>query len=480
MAEEPVPSLTRDSPPSGAVRSSAPAGPPGPDPDSVASASTGAAPPRDPALAASRRTFGALLLGALGVGVLCLLDHLPALYAGVVLAHLAIVWRWRRRAARRVPGEVRVSPTPVGVVVLVLLWVLVLIAVFVPSPSFRLLACVTFSSACLAWPLAAANLARLAVERRLPARARAESRTLLEVSVRNPTRREVESVYVAEEPGLGVRPASVEFRFERVPAMETATETVSLVFQRRGRRRLRPARISSAFPLGLFVATRDVEAPVEVIVHPREGAATRALRRRLRGTAASPAAVRAARDGSDEFHGLREHRDGDDPRRIHWKTSARRGAPTFVVRRDPPARRIVVALAACRSRDRAAEAAFERAVSATATVLRAALDDGCHTTLVLSSSPTPEGRATFTLRGPGDLSRALDALAVVRADGKRDPRAVFVAGSTRSHGATVVWVSSTPEGASEAPGAAEGVSPRDRIRLRADESSLARHVTGLT
>ena len=46
--------------------------------------------------------------------------------------------------------------------------------------------------------------------------------------------------------------------------------------------------------------------------------------------APEPAARTLLRSGDDALYGVREFREGDDPRRIHWRTSARRG--TVVVR----------------------------------------------------------------------------------------------------------------------------------------------------
>ena len=62
-------------------------------------------------------------------------------------------------------------------------------------------------------------------------------------------------------------------------------------------------------------------------------------RRRAR---ASPASRRTGRNGRrGEFHGLREFRDGDDPRDIHWRsTRARRGRTLVREHEDEAARRV--------------------------------------------------------------------------------------------------------------------------------------------
>lgn len=475
-------SAPNEPPESGAAPSYPPGRPGGVAPEGGEPVESGAPapPPADsPAEATARRATFALLGGAALVGVLCLLDWLPALYAVVVLAHVLVGLRWRRRGASAPLDEVRVAPTPVGVLVLGLLWVLLLFAVFLPSASFRLLACLLFACACAAWPIAARNVARARVSRRLAPRARVGVPTELALLVRNPTRRAAESLRVEDDLGLVARPAAIEASFETLRSGAEAVARVSVTFLRRGRRRLRPVRVSSAHPLGIFAATRDTAAGVEVLVRPRELAPKAALLERLRGRASEPIRARAVHAGADEFHGLREWRDGDDPRRVHPRTSARRGAPTFVERREEPARRVIVALAACAVRDRATDVAFERAVAAAAGLLRAAVNVGCATTLVLSAggaADASEAPGVVPVRGAGGLWRALDALALVKADGGRTPRRAFAEGAVRTAGAVVVWISATPEGARDVPGAPDGVDPRRRLRLRADDRSFARFV----
>lgn len=449
----------------------------GPGPESPRAGRVDRAGASDEAAAAGRRAILGLTIGAVVVGVLCLLDYLPALYAAIVAAHVWIGVRWRRRPKGARPDEVRITPTPVGILVLAFLWVLLLCAVFLPSPSFRLLASLLFACATLGWPLSATNLGRVRVTRSIAPRARVDARTALEFVAVNPTRRAAESLRLEDDLGLAVKPASIEVALDSIAGGDDASARVSVTFQRRGWRRLRPVRISSTYPLGIFAATRDTDAPARVLVHPMEGTPTAALLARLRGRSRDALRGRTARAGADEFQGLREFREGDDPRRIHWATSARRGAPTFVVREEEPARRVIVALAACRAKDRTADLAFERAVSGAAGILRAALRAGCRPTLVLSAAPTGEAPGVVALDGPGDLVRALDALAVVKADGGRDPRAAFSAAQARWAHATLLWISATPEGAREIPGLAEGIAPRARLRLRADEPSFARFVT---
>ncbi len=96
--------------------------------------------------------------------------------------------------------------------------------------------------------------------------------------------------------------------------------------RQRGRYELRRLRLSTRFPFSLLKAQRDVRQLSSLVVWPALG---RLRRDPLAGGAAeiSDGAPSQVRSGADEFFGLREYRQGDNPRWIHWKRSAATGAP---------------------------------------------------------------------------------------------------------------------------------------------------------
>jgi uncharacterized protein (DUF58 family) len=99
----------------------------------------------------------------------------------------------------------------------------------------------------------------------------------------------------------------------------------------RGLYRFGPLRLSSRFPLGLIERGQVFALPDQILVYPRVGRLTQSAQRQLLG-AAELSSNRRAHSGvfHDEFHHLREYRAGDNPRAIHWRTSARRG--TLILR----------------------------------------------------------------------------------------------------------------------------------------------------
>ncbi len=115
--------------------------------------------------------------------------------------------------------------------------------------------------------------------------------------------------------------------FITVPPGGRQTGHYTLRLRRRGEYHFGPLRLSSRFPLGLIERGQLFPTPDRVLVYPKIGRLTRSAQRQLLGSA-ELTSERRARSGvfHDEFHHLREYRAGDNPRAIHWRTSARRGA----------------------------------------------------------------------------------------------------------------------------------------------------------
>ncbi|MEV7933015.1 DUF58 domain-containing protein [Curtobacterium sp. NPDC089185] len=141
-----------------------------------------------------------------------------------------------------------------------------------------------------------------------------------------------------------------------------------------------------ADPVGIVRREVVWTAREQVIVHPRTIAipsTSTGLVRDLEGQATtdlSPADI--------AFHAVREYQPGDDPRTIHWKSTAKSGA--LMVRQFEDTRRshLVVALATGRG-EFADDDEFELAVSAAASLGTRAVRDGREVSVVVSER-TPE------------------------------------------------------------------------------------------
>ena len=100
-------------------------------------------------------------------------------------------------------------------------------------------------------------------------------------------------------------------------------QTVSYrcVFPHRGVYRFTHVLLRSRFPFGLFEMQFERPLPDEIVVHPAIGR----IKGLPNGHAGQVGQIERPlhRIGQDEFSHLRDYRPDDNPRRIHWRTSAR-------------------------------------------------------------------------------------------------------------------------------------------------------------
>jgi len=112
-------------------------------------------------------------------------------------------------------------------------------------------------------------------------------------------------------------------RFLYLPRINAGVERLIAwedALPRRGRHRLAGVRITTRFPFGLFLKSARLMLTSEVIVYPAVGPVAPELLRQL-GATGDKAARRRGR-GTDLYN-LRGYRAGDDPRLIHWRSSAK-------------------------------------------------------------------------------------------------------------------------------------------------------------
>jgi uncharacterized protein (DUF58 family) len=187
----------------------------------------------------------------------------------------------------------------------------------------------------------------------------------------------------------------------RLTAAARVVLPTTLVMPRRGVFELPPAVVATRFPFGLFVKRRQLAAGSAVVVYP----------------AVHP--VRVGRHLDDEgrddeghgrkrragqFHGLRDFRPGDDPRRIHWPAVARLRRPVVREHEGGRAREVVLTV----PRGRTGEPGFEREIEDVASHALAWLREGAAVGLVQGGRPLVPAAAESD-----QARRILDALARV-------------------------------------------------------------------
>ncbi len=168
----------------------------------------------------------------------------------------------------------------------------------------------------------------------------------------------------------------------------------------RGIVRLGPLMVEHRDPLGI-ARTRSLLLDVdEVFVAPRSYLLD--MPQLGQGILGAHLLAMARRLGPGEFHGLREYVDGDEPRSIHWKASARTEQLLVKEHTTEGLRRCTVLLDATTSGYRDPDG-FERAVTAAASLVHSADRAGLTTRFV-----TVDG---IDLRGPDVAQQTLRHLA---------------------------------------------------------------------
>jgi len=181
------------------------------------------------------------------------------------------------------------------------------------------------------------TLKKLVVTRRPPPRVYAGEPFLMEVVIKNG--KEKRASYSIEVEDLqGSTPIDKRCYFLKIPEAKSQRTSYRHTFVRRGLYTLTGYRLATKFPFALFRKSRDVDAPLEVLVYPARVSVPRPPPRAA--TRGDAIADRLGRRG--EFFGLRERRIGDDRRDIHWKSSARTGRLLVREYEDELARRVVI------------------------------------------------------------------------------------------------------------------------------------------
>ena len=181
---------------------------------------------------------------------------------------------------------------------------------------------------------------------------------------------------------------------------------LELLLRRRGRHRIRAVHVSSLFPFGFFRKGARYHVDLELLVLP-ELYAVAAADVDETGRLGDVATTRAG--WGHGLYALRGFRQGDDPRGIHWKQTARTGTMIYMERESEESRRLSILfdngvgpLEGEAERER-----FERLVSEAATTAVDFLDRGFEVELV-----TRDRRLPFGL-GRRHRYALLEALALV-------------------------------------------------------------------
>ncbi|MFN2615331.1 MAG: DUF58 domain-containing protein [Actinomycetota bacterium] len=158
-----------------------------------------------------------------------------------------------------------------------------------------------------------------------------------------------------------------------VPSLASSQQTTVVATRRanaRGRYSIGPLRARLVDPFGLAAVTRSVGDPAVITVYPRVVVLHEQAPPQPRGGGGRSIMHHIASAG-DEFYGVREWRDGDDLRKIHWRSTAKRGE--LMIRQDEvrpfPRATILIDNRSIEHVESRAGSSIEYAVSAAASIV---------------------------------------------------------------------------------------------------------------
>ncbi len=109
-----------------------------------------------------------------------------------------------------------------------------------------------------------------------------------------------------------------------IPVGGSVLARTTTLAEERGRVRVSGVRITSSFPFGVVRKSMFFEMPGSLVILPIPAESTEVETSRAdRRKSSSP--ITGVADGGDDTFGLREYREGDSPRRIAWRSTARTG-----------------------------------------------------------------------------------------------------------------------------------------------------------
>ena len=323
---------------------------------------------------------------------------------------------WWQRLRRRLRPPRRLSFTREGRIIVILAVAVGFAAINTGNNLLYLLLGWLLSFIIASGILSEQTLRKLEVDRRPPPRLYANEPFLMEVVIRNGKPKRA-SFSIEVEDLLGGTPLDKRCYFLKIPEGKSQRTSYRHTFVRRGRYVLSGYRIATKFPFALFRKSRDVDAPVEVIVYPARVTVPRPPPRAQ--TRGDTSANRLGRRG--EFFGLRERRTGDDRRDVHWKSSARTGRLLVREYEDEHARHVSIGVDNALPQDvrdavtdgavappaEAQISAVERAISVAASLATAYLEAGWTVEVVARGLHVPGGSGRL------HESRVLRALALL-------------------------------------------------------------------
>jgi uncharacterized protein (DUF58 family) len=230
-------------------------------------------------------------------------------------------------------------------------------------------------------------LRRVRIERRLPLRAFAGQVALVELALSNGKKRLASYSLEVEDVAEGL-PTERRCYFLKIAPGAQQVAAYRRSTKHRGVLRLASFRLATRYPFGIIEKSLTFEARGELVVYPALLPIAEAALPQLDGGLEVPS-LRAGPGA--EVAGLREHRDGDEARSVHWRRTASLGRLVVRERVRDEATRLAVIVDNARPDDAGAawDAAFERSISRAAWLAQRALEGGAAVEVLARGARSP-------------------------------------------------------------------------------------------
>jgi len=219
-----------------------------------------------------------------------------------------------------------------------------------------------------------------------------------------------------------------------VAGKEHERSSYSLTIRRRGIYAFGETTLETVFPLGFFHTRSVRRSPGRIVVYPRLGEVDTAFFKELELSLQMLRRARPSR-AEEDFRSLREYREGDNPKWIHWRSTARLQKMLVKEFEEPQAKRVLLLIDSNLQRLATQRfAAFELALSFAGTVARDLLRRGCEVQCMALQPKGKVARATVSLERR-NLDALLEMLSGLRRDDTRtlsDLREFFPRSSLRN------------------------------------------------
>jgi uncharacterized protein (DUF58 family) len=218
-----------------------------------------------------------------------------------------------------------------------------------------------------------------------------------------------------ERPARAEAPASES---ARTAANALTAVKYGMTVRRRGVYRFGQTQLETVFPLGLFNTLSQRTAPGRLVVYPRMGDVDSSFFEELELALQHMRMYRPSR-AEEDFRGLREYRHGDNPKWIHWRSTARTQRVLIKEFEEPQARRVLLMLDTNLQRLGTQRlATFEMVISFAATLARDLARRGYELDCVALQPGNKHERVVIS-RERRNLDSLLEMLAGLRRDDTR-------------------------------------------------------------